>query len=284
MQDLNNDLNISIKRLDDLQRLLERIGECKNREEIWAIILEVIPQIASCVGCAVFICQKGELLKLKESIYENGGMIDPVEKEMLQWVCKRGQVMLLPEEEGERGRAIVPLVWKESLMGALILNMGEQECLHYSEAHRFSLTTLANHTARVLFYLNSLDEKKKQVREEREKRSYLEGVISSIHYPVVSIDSSGVIRVFNKKAEELLEISARIALGNRYSVVMPQMFQSFFSECFETIRSHQGVKSVPFSFLSPTNQKKSARIEVSALKEGKITKLGMICVFFEKND
>jgi transcriptional regulator with PAS, ATPase and Fis domain len=71
---------------------------------------------------------------------------------------------------------------------------------------------------------NTIEEARKVVsirREEREKIKRIEAILNSVSEGVVVIDKKGIVIVFNKAAEEILEMKATV--GSHIDMVIPQL-------------------------------------------------------------
>ncbi|NLK62525.1 MAG: PAS domain S-box protein [Fusobacteria bacterium] len=126
---------------------------------------------------------------------------------IITWAANLGRPFVNVEDIGEiKTTVIVPLLYKEVLQGAIIIHTKKDE--NYFEQNRLKILTIVSNQLTISFEnLNLYKNVEKRNNKLKAMKSYLDNVITSMTNGIIVLDNKNIIRVFNKKTEELLGIS-----------------------------------------------------------------------------
>ncbi|MFC1584370.1 histidine kinase dimerization/phospho-acceptor domain-containing protein [Fibrobacterota bacterium] len=277
LKDINRDLRRSFDQLSALQSMTISISESKTLNDIVSSLIQVIPQIIECHSCRIYLFDNEKFNKVGEAIYKESIPVKAIDEEVMYWCCKRGTVTVQPGLEDKTGHAIAPLTHTADIIGVIVLDLGEY-IDYYSEVTGLALTTIANHTALAISNYRFHTQMEEKAGKLNDMKKYVDGVIASIAHSVITVDHDGKITVFNRKAEDFFQIRSKIAVGNSYSVVLPEYLRNIFSELLLNIQSGKDPAPVELAFSTIYNEERNTLITASPLKVTGTHKPGMVCI------
>lgn len=127
---------------------------------------------------------------------------------LIKWAGNQGK----PFVNMEMGATsvIVPLVNKDKLMGAIIVNTDKDES--YFDQNRLKILTIISNQLTMSFEnINLYKNLDKRNEKMKAMKNYMDNVINSMTNGIIVVDNKNMIRVFNKKLEELIDYPAKKA-------------------------------------------------------------------------
>jgi len=174
----------------------------------------------------MYIIQKSidynkELKKLLKKMVKDG---------IISWASNLGRPFVNVEEIGEiKTTVVVPLLYKEILQGAIIIHTKKDE--NYFEQNRLKILTIVSNQLTISFEnLNLYKNVEKRNNKLKALKSYLDNVITSMTNGILVIDNKNVVRVFNKKTEELVGMGYKKVI-NKY-IENTNLRKDFIKEIF----------------------------------------------------
>jgi|GEM_PF-1615844 len=277
LREENADLRASIEQITLLQELIREVNKCQNTRESVEAVLQILPQLVACFSCQVFLYRGDRFRKLGEQVYTKGNAPSELNEETIYWACKRDTVMVLPDEGTGHNVTVVPMSDGIQMMGAILINQGSSFA-QYNTTTNLLLKTLGDHLGLALSQFLNTERLEKEVMEHAEVREYFDRVLASMGHPVISLDSDGNITLFNPPAEDFLEIREKIAVGNPYTLILPEDLSLCMGEILLHIQGKGVSVSREVNFQTPFKTKRHMRINASPLRVKGTSKSGVVCV------
>ncbi len=184
-----------------------------DEKEIIAIALKLLKKVVDYESISFLKYNpKKDIYFVEETINYNADLKRLLSKYiaegLIKWAANSGKPFVNVEEVKDvKTTVIVPLVYKEKMTGAMILHTQKDE--NYFEQNRLKILTIVSNQLAISFEnINLYKNLEKRNEKMRALKNYMDNVITSMTNGIIVADNIGKIRVFNKKAEELLAVKA----------------------------------------------------------------------------
>lgn len=189
---------------------------------------------------------------------------------IINWASNLGRPFVNVEDIGEiKTTVVVPLLYKEVLQGAIVIHTKKDE--NYFEQNRLKILTIVSNQLTISFEnLNLYKNVEKRNNKLKALKSYLDNVITSMTNGILVIDNKNVVRVFNKKTEELLGIMHKKVI-NKY-LENTNLKKEFVKELFNIKNKIlKGVEIIDqeFEYIISDEEKMPFGISATILKKEK---------------
>lgn len=215
----------SIKRAyeDTISLFLEITNDLNmdlNQDELLELYMRELRRVVD-YRSTVFISYNGDkdiyvMSKMKGyDRFQKKSLSKLIKDGLVLWAGKLGRPFVLKEETEETEiltHVIVPIVIQEKMIGALLLNT------MYTEAYftKNKMKILEIVTSRISAAFENMilyQDLGRRNQKLRALKNYMDNVVQNMTDGIFVMDEDGVIRVFNKKMEEFLQLNSIYLIG-----------------------------------------------------------------------
>lgn len=184
-----------------------------NKEEIVEVSLKLLKKVVEyeSISFLTYLEEK-DIYFIEKTI--NYGLKDKtslnilIRDGLIKWAGNQGKPFV--NIEGDRTSVIVPLVNKDKMMGAIVLNTNKDE--NYFDQNRLKILAIISNQLTMSFEnINLYKNLDKRNEKMKALKNYMDNVINSMTNGIIVVDNKNMIRVFNKKLEELIDFPAKKA-------------------------------------------------------------------------
>ncbi|MFH1761418.1 MAG: ATP-binding protein [bacterium] len=241
LQEEVNSLRESFNEITAIQASTEKISTAQNVSEIIDEFLDRMGAVISYKAFKVYLKdpkQQNKLVFFKELISQKQEYkeVDPA---IVMWAANRHQLTFLPQQAGSGSIIVVPLVVQSKISGVVLayVSFSEKE---FTQQNHTIISILTGHTAIALENRAICSELLEKAATLANMKNYVDFVLQSIMHGIVTINKTGEVTVFNKRAEEILMLRASLIVGNNFQIVFPQKLKETFEYLMEqTLKNDQ---------------------------------------------